>query len=168
MLTCILKYCALCSAKLFFILHVLIFYLFIFHLFLLAGGKLRYNTAVVSAMHWHESAMDWHVLPIPIPPPHPVPLGHPRAPNMGCMLKRYCPGVKSESASFLSRPALCKHSDCSPPGSSAHGVSQARILGWVAPPFSSGSFQPRTQTQVSCISSKFFIISATREVPWVT
>ena len=33
--------------------------------------------------------------------------------------------------------------DCSPPGSSVHGVLQARILEWVAMPFSRGSFRPR-------------------------
>ena len=37
--------------------------------------------------------------------------------------------------------------DCSPPGSSVHGISQARILEWVAIPFSGGSSQPRDQTR---------------------
>ena len=41
--------------------------------------------------------------------------------------------------------------DCSPPGSSVHGVLQARILEWVAMP-SRGSSWPRDQTQVSCIA----------------
>ena len=39
---------------------------------------------------------------------------------------------------------------CDPPGSSVHGISQARILEWVAVCFSRGSSQPRVQTQVSC------------------
>ena len=34
---------------------------------------------------------------------------------------------------------LCDTMDCSPPGSSAHGILQARILEWVAIPFSKGS-----------------------------
>ena len=42
--------------------------------------------------------------------------------------------------------------DCSPPGSSVHGISQARILERIAIPFSRGSSQPRNQTQVSYIS----------------
>ena len=42
--------------------------------------------------------------------------------------------------------------DCSPPGSSVHGILQARILQWVAFPFSRGSSQPRDQTQVSQIA----------------
>ena len=37
---------------------------------------------------------------------------------------------------------LCDPMDCSPPGSSVHGISQARILEWVAFPFSRGSSQP--------------------------
>ena len=38
---------------------------------------------------------------------------------------------------------LCNRADCSPPGSSIHGISQARILEWLAVPFSWGSFQTR-------------------------
>ena len=42
--------------------------------------------------------------------------------------------------------------DGSPPGSSVHRISQARILEWVAIPFSRGSFQPRDQTCISLVS----------------
>ena len=42
--------------------------------------------------------------------------------------------------------------DCSPPGSSIHRISQARILEWVAIPFSRGSSWPRDRTGVSWIS----------------
>ena len=45
--------------------------------------------------------------------------------------------------STQSCPALCKPRDCSPPGSSVHGILQARILEWVATPFSRGSSKPR-------------------------
>ena len=38
---------------------------------------------------------------------------------------------------------LCDPMDCSPPGSSVHGILQAGILEWVAIPFSRGFFQPR-------------------------
>ena len=38
------------------------------------------------------------------------------------------------------------------PGSSVHGISQARILEWVSIAFSRGSSQPRDQTHVSCVS----------------
>ena len=46
--------------------------------------------------------------------------------------------------------------DCSPSGSSFHGILQARILEWVAMPFSRGSSQPSDWTQVSCITRGFF------------
>ena len=39
-------------------------------------------------------------------------------------------------------PTLCNPTDCSPPGSSVHGILQVRILEWVAIPFSRGSSQP--------------------------
>ena len=42
--------------------------------------------------------------------------------------------------------------DCSSPGSSVHGILQARILEWVATPSSRGSYQPRDRTCVSYIS----------------
>ena len=50
-------------------------------------------------------------------------------------------------------PTLCNPMDCSPPGSSAHGILQARILAWVAMPSSRGSSQPRDQTCISYVSS---------------
>ena len=50
---------------------------------------------------------------------------------------------------------------CSPPGSSAHGILQARILEWVAIHFSRGLSQPRDRTRVSSIEDRFFTIWAT-------
>ena len=47
---------------------------------------------------------------------------------------------------------LCNTMDCSPPGSSTHGILQARMLEWVAISFSRGSSWPRNQTYVSCSS----------------
>ena len=61
------------------------------------------------------------------------------------------------SASFLSSCCclktkscltLCGPMDCSPPGSSVHGILQARILEWVAISFSTGSSRPRDQIEV--------------------
>ena len=46
-----------------------------------------------------------------------------------------------------------------------HGILQARILQWVAFPFSRGSFQPRDRTQVSHIAGGFFTSWTTREAP---
>ena len=59
-------------------------------------------------------------------------------------------------------------SDCDPMdysllGSSVHGILRARILEWVAMPFSRGSSRPRDLTQVSCTAGGFFTVWATRE-----
>ena len=48
--------------------------------------------------------------------------------------------------------------DCSLPGSFMHGILQARMLEWVAIPFSRGSSLPRDQTQVSCIANGLFTV----------
>ena len=52
--------------------------------------------------------------------------------------------------------------DCSPPGSSVHGILQARTLEWVAISFSQ-LIIPKDQTQFSCIAGTFFTMWATRE-----
>ena len=60
-------------------------------------------------------------------------------------------------------PTLCNPTDCSPPGSSVHGILQARILEWVAILFSRGSSWPWDWTGLSCIAGGFFTVWATRE-----
>ena len=55
--------------------------------------------------------------------------------------------------------------DCSPPGSSAHGISQARILEWNAIAFCRGSSQTRVQTHISCTDRQRLYPWATREAP---
>ena len=52
---------------------------------------------------------------------------------------------------------------CNPIDYKVHGILQARILQWVAFPFSRLSSQPRDWTQVSCIAGGFFTSWATRE-----
>ena len=47
---------------------------------------------------------------------------------------------------------LCDPKDCSLPNSLVHGISQARILKWLAISFSRGSSQPRDRTGFSCVS----------------
>ena len=54
--------------------------------------------------------------------------------------------------------------DCSPPGSSVHGISQIKVLEWVAIPFSRVSSWPRDGTWVSYIVGRFLTIWATREI----
>ena len=60
-------------------------------------------------------------------------------------------------------PTLCDPIDCSPPGSSVHGILQAGTLEWVAIPFSRISSWPRNWTPVSYIAGRFFTIWTTRE-----
>ena len=60
-------------------------------------------------------------------------------------------------------PTLCYPVNCSPPGSPVHGISQARILEWVAISSSRGSSWPRDWTWVSCTAGRHFIIWTTRE-----
>ena len=75
--------------------------------------------------------------------------------------ERYC--EKSESEVVQSCPTLWDPIDCNLPGSSVHGIFQARILEWVAISFSKGSSPPRDQTQVSCTAGRLFTVWATRE-----
>ena len=51
---------------------------------------------------------------------------------------------------------LCDPMGYSPPGSSVHGILQARMLEWVAIPFSRESSQPRDRTWGSCTEGRFF------------
>ena len=53
-------------------------------------------------------------------------------------------------------PTLWDPMDCSPPGSLVHWIVQARILEWVAIPFSRGSSRTRDRTQVSHTAGRFF------------
>ena len=58
--------------------------------------------------------------------------------------------------SLQSCPTRWDPRDCSPPGSSVHGIFQARILEWGAISFSRASSQHRNQTCVSCIAGGLF------------
>ena len=65
---------------------------------------------------------------------------------------------------LLQRAQLfCDSMDCSPPGSSVHGIVQASLLEWVAISFSRGSSRPRDRTLVSCIGRWVLYHSSTRE-----
>ena len=103
----------------------------------------------------------------------------PRVCSNSCPLSRWCYLTISSSATpfsfcLQSLPAskkmkvkvlvaqlcltLCDSMDCSPPGSSVHGM-----LEWVAIPFFRGSSWPRDWIQVSCISGRFFALWDTSE-----
>ena len=57
-------------------------------------------------------------------------------PGVGCHFLLQCTKVKSESEVAQSCPTLRDPTDCSPPGSSVHGIFQARVLEWGAIAFS--------------------------------
>ena len=61
---------------------------------------------------------------------------------------------------------LCDPVDSCPPGSSVHGIAQARVLEWVAIPFSRGSSWPWDQTWVSCTAGRFLTVWATKEASY--
>ena len=67
----------------------------------------------------------------------PPSLGSPgKNTGVGCHFLLQCMKGKSESEVAQSCPTLCNPMDCSPPGSSVHGIFQARVLEWVAIAFS--------------------------------
>ena len=69
--------------------------------------------------------------------------------------------LMSQSESEVTQLCLthCDPMDCSPPGSSIHGILQARILEWVAISFCRGSSQPNDQIRVSCIAGRLYHLS---------
>ena len=79
--------------------------------------------------------------------------------------ERICLQSRSESESEIAQscPTLCDPVDCNLPGSSIHGILQARILEWVAIYFSRESSWPRDWTWVSHLAGRCFNLWATRE-----
>ena len=85
-----------------------------------------------------------------------------------CSFKSQCHGrqIQSEELQIKVKESevtqscltLCYPMDCSLPGSSVHGIFQARVLEWVAISFSRGSSQPRDQTWVSLTAGRPFTI----------
>ena len=61
---------------------------------------------------------------------------------------------------------LCNSMNCSPPGSSVPGILQARLLEWVAVPFSRRSSWHRDWTQVSWITGRFFTFLSHQRSPF--
>ena len=113
----------------------------------------------------------WSGLPLPSPGDLPDPGIALRSPALRAdALPSEPPGKPqytyyTAAKSLQSCLTLCDPMDCSPPGSSVHGILQARTEEWVAISFSRGSSWPRDQTWVSCVAGKFFTVWATREVP---
>ena len=74
-----------------------------------------------------------------------------------CLSHQGSPQIERNESCSVMLDSLRPHVLYSP------GILQARILEWVASPFSRGSSQPRHQTQVSCNEGRFFSSRATRE-----
>ena len=72
--------------------------------------------------------------------------------NLQKQLRLLFLGSESVKSKWLSRVRLF----ATPMDYTVHGILQARILEWVAFPFSRASSQPRDRTQVSCITGRFF------------
>ena len=73
------------------------------------------------------------------------------------------PSYRSDKTSEVAQSCLtlCHPMDCSLPGSSIHGIFQARILEWVAISFSRRSSWSRDRTRVSCLVGRHFTVWAT-------
>ena len=63
-------------------------------------------------------------------------------------------------------PTLCDRMDYSPPGFSVHGILQARILEWIAMPFSRWSSRPRDQTQVPALRADSLLLATRGSQLW--
>ena len=73
--------------------------------------------------------------------------------GVGCHFLLQCIKVKSESEVTQSCPTLSDSMDCSPPGSSVHGIFQARVLEWGAIAFSVDLLKPCLISASAFISS---------------
>ena len=106
----------------------------------------------------------WSGLPFPSPGDLPDPGIEPRPPALQADALLTMPRpvtlwiTMKWSEVAQSCPTLCNPMDCSLPGSSVHGIFQARVLEWIAISFSKGSSQPRDQTRVSHIVDRRFTV----------
>ena len=86
--------------------------------------------------------------------------GRDRVPSPGCNINSLLNWLISWKSESESHSVM---SNSLQPHGQPHGILQARILEWVAFPFSRGSSQLRDWTQVSCIAGEFFTSWATKE-----
>ena len=74
--------------------------------------------------------------------------------GVGCHFLLQCMKVKSESEVTQSCPTLSDIVDCSPPGSSVHGIFQAKVLGWGAIAFSGPQHRTKQTSGKCCFGKK--------------
>ena len=120
------------------------------------------------------SSESWRLNQLWSPLPSLFPLLIPISSHTLCLLPKPCFLHESSVCFHIPSPDLTIVSQCwslscarlfathgfSPPGSSVHGIFQARILEWIAIYFSRGSSQPRDRSWVSCIAGRFFTVWA--------
>ena len=102
----------------------------------------------------------WSGEPFPSPRDIPDPGIKPRLALQADSLL-YAVVVAAAAKSLQSCLTLSNPTNCSLWGFSAHGILQARILEWIAIPFSRGSSQPKDRTLVSYTGGRFFTVWAT-------
>ena len=109
------------------------------------NSHLSSKSAMVPAAAAAKSLQSCPILCDPIdgsPPRHLRPWDSPgKNTGVGCHFLLQCMKVKSESEVTQSCPTLCDPMDCSLPGSSVHGIFQARVLEWGATAFSQWSLR---------------------------
>ena len=118
------------------------------------------DLAAAAAAAAVKLSIDDFALPNPHPHPHPHTYTKYKIVLFLLTLHCYFNLLIIKVKMLLAQSCLTLHDtmDCSPPGSSVHGILQARIVEWVNIPFSRGSSPPRGQTQVSHIAGRFFTI----------
>ena len=99
--------------------------------FLLQCRKVKSESEVAQSCPTRSNPMDYSLPRLLCPWDFPC-----KNSGVGCHCLLQCMTVKSESEVAQSRPTLGDPMDCSPPGSSTHGIFQARVLEWVAIAFS--------------------------------
>ena len=80
--------------------------------------------------------------------------------GVGCHFLLQCRKVKIESEVAQSCPALSDPMDCSLPGSSVHGIFQARVLEWGAIAFSMANLDSILKSRDITLSTKFHLVKA--------
>ena len=83
--------------------------------------------------------------------------------GVGCHFLLQCMKVKSESEDAQSCPTPSDPMDCSPPGSSAHGILQARVLEWVAIAFSKRETRGQSQERDVMTEAELELCGATSQ-----
>ena len=126
------------------------------------GSQLAHWVSGYWQVAWREAArrLSEPTSPSSSPPASPFPSGSP--PHTSLTTSPFSGPL------LLLLELFCNPMDCSPLGSSVYGISQARILEWVAISFSRGSSRPRDRTHVSCVAGRFLTVSHQGRSLWTS